>query len=378
MHLTDRQLNRATLERQLLLQRVPLEVEPAVAHLLALQAQSPPSPYLALWNRLTGSVPSDLDAAYASGRVVRATSLRITLHAMHVDDHPVLRAAMLPALRASRLRDRRFTESGLTAEEVDALAPRVLAFAATEGRTRAEVETHLAEHLGAPPHERVWWALRTYAALRYAPTGDPWSFGATPAYLAAAPDHEVDPVGAIAEVVRRYLAAFGPASIQDVAQFTLLRQHQLAPAVETLGDELERHTAEGGRTLLDLADAALPEDDGPAPPRLLPMWDGTLLAYADRSRVLPDAHRPVVIRRNGDVLASVLVDGQVRGVWRTVDGDVEVTAFEPLDDATWEALAVEAAALRELLAERDAAPYGRYDHWWAKLPDGDRRLVTRG
>jgi hypothetical protein len=378
MYLTDRQLNRATLERQLLLRRASLEVEPAVAHLFALQAQSPPSPYLALWNRLAGFAPADLDAAYAAGRVVKATLLRITLHAVQTDDHAVLRAAMLPALRASRLGDRRFTDSGLTADEVDGLEPHVLAFAADEGRTRAEVEAHLTEHLGDPPHERAWWALRTYAALRHAPTGGPWAFGATPAYLAADAHGDLDHASAIREVIRRYLAAFGPARIQDLVQFTLLRQRQVVPVLDAMGDELEQHTAETGHTLVDLAGAAPAADDGPAPPRLLPMWDSVLLAYADRSRVLPDAYRPLVIRRNGDVLASVLVDGRVRGVWRTVDDEVEVTAFEPLGEATWEELAAEATALRELLADRDTAPYGRYDHWWAKLPDGERRILTGG
>jgi hypothetical protein len=96
------------------------------------------------------------------------------------------------------------------------------------------------------------------------------------------------------------------------------------------------------------------------------MWDSTLLAFADRSRVLPDAWRPHVIRRNGDVLPTVLVDGHVAGVWRTVEGVVEVTAFEDLDGDTWSVLSDEAAALRSFVSDRDPNVFGRYSHWWDK------------
>jgi hypothetical protein len=96
------------------------------------------------------------------------------------------------------------------------------------------------------------------------------------------------------------------------------------------------------------------------------MWDSVLLAHADRRRLIPEAYRPHVIRRNGDVLATVLVDGEVAGVWRQVDGVIEVTAFHDLSGETWDGIAREARALRAFLAERDGALYGRFQHWWAK------------
>jgi hypothetical protein len=374
--LTARQLNRATLARQLLLRREPLPVEEAVRRLLAVQAQAPPSPYIALWNRIVGFDPADLDAAFADGRVVKATLLRITLHAVHHDDLGPLHRAMLPSLRAARLHDRRFRETGLSVDDADALLPHVLDHTA-EPRTRAEVEAHLATHLGEPPHEHVWWALRTFAPLVHHATGGNWSFGTSPTFRAApfddaATDHEA----AVAVLVQRYLAAFGPATTRDVGQFTLLRQPVIRAALERLADEVIRYEGPEGEVLWDVADGDLPDEDVVAPPRLLPMWDSTLLAYADRRRIIPEEHRSLVIRRNGDVLPTTLVDGHVRGVWRATADGIEVTAFEPLDDEVWAGLAEEASDLVTLLAPRDPQVYGRYGHWWGKLPTAERRIVA--
>jgi hypothetical protein len=131
-----------------------------------------------------------------------------------------------------------------------------------------------------------------------------------------------------------------------------------------------------GGELLDLPNAVLPDPDIPAPPRLLGMWDSVLLAHADRSRILPPAYRPHVIRQNGDVLPTLLVDGEVAGVWRTVEGGIEAGAFHPLPMKVWRELAAEAAALAAFLADREPAVYRRYGHWWAKgLPIDERRVL---
>ncbi len=140
-----------------------------------------------------------------------------------------------------------------------------------------------------------------------------------------------------------------------------------------LGDQL---TALPGGKLYDVPDAPLPPEDALAPPRLLPMWDNALLAYADRARLIPPEYRKVVIRMNGDVLPTELVDGYVAGVWRTVPAGVEVTAFRTLPAAAWEALASEAAALSAFLADRDPLVYARYSQWWEKpLPAAEVRLL---
>lgn len=105
------------------------------------------------------------------------------------------------------------------------------------------------------------------------------------------------------------------------------------------------------------------------------MWDSVLLAHADRSRVIPPAYRRLVIRVNGDVLPTLLVDGRVAGVWRALDGGIEATAFHDLPTAVWGGLAEEAASLTALLAGRDTEVYRRYHHWWPKLPGGQVRLL---
>jgi hypothetical protein len=222
MALTHRELNRATLARQLLLQREPLDVGDAVRRVLALQAQSPASPYLALWSRLADFDPADLDRAFTERAVVKATLMRITLHAVHADDYRDLHTAMQRTLRAARLNDRRFKASGLSAAEADAVIPDLIAFAA-QPRTRTEAETWVAERVGAGASTGLWWALRQYAPILRAPTGGPWSFGAQTSYVAAdaPPRTEAEWDGALRVLVRRYLVAFGPASMADIAQFAL-------------------------------------------------------------------------------------------------------------------------------------------------------------
>jgi hypothetical protein len=369
-----RQLNRATLSRQLLLHREPLPVAEAVRRTVGLQAQEPASPHLALWNRVDGFDPTELDAAYAGGTVVRATLMRITLHAVHADDYPSFHAAMAPSLRASRLFDRRFRDSGLTPAELDALEAELLANSARP-RTGAEITATLEERLGDRAG-RAWWALRTYAPLLHAPTGGPWSFRPRGSFIAAPAswprESHLDAVG---RLLLRYLQGFGPASVPDMAQFTLLTRGAVRQAIESLGGQLVQIEGPAGETLFDLADAPLPDAETAAPPRLLPMWDSVMLAYADRSRVIPPHHRPLVIRRNGDVLPTLLVDGFVAGVWRAIDGAIEATPFEPLPADAWDGLASEAAALLQLLQQRDPKVYGRYTHWWRDLPSARSRRL---
>ncbi len=375
MRLTARQLNRATLDRQLLLRRERLTVPDAVRRITALQAQEPASPYLALWSRLEAFDAAELDAAYASGAIVKASLMRITLHAVHAADYPVYHAAMVRTLRQARLGDPRFTRGGLSIPEADALLPEVLAFL-DEPRTRVEAEAWLDGRLPDGASHPAFWAMRTYAPFHHAPVGGPWSFGPKAAFTAAPgtlPAEERE--ASITSLARRYLAGFGPASAADLSQFTLLQRGVARDALAALGNEVVLHEGPDGSPLYDVAGAAIPADDTPAPPRLLPMWDSTLLAYADRSRVIPPDYRKHVTRMNGDVLPTLLVDGEVAGVWRTVEGGIEATAFHQLPDDTWAGLAGEAAELVAFLAEREPAVYRRYGHWWAKLPATEVRVL---
>jgi DNA glycosylase AlkZ-like len=374
MRLTARQLNRATLGRQLLLQREPLDVVVAVRRVVAIQAQEPASPYLALWNRIAGFDPADLDAAFADHAVVKASLIRLTLHAVHAEDYPAFHNAMVSSLRASRLNDARFRPSGLSIAEVDALLPEFIG-AVTRPHTVAELEARLVDQLGEP-RERLWWALRTFAPLMHVPTGGPWSFGPRASFVAArtilTAEYREESVRAL---LRRYLEAFGPASVQDFGQFTMLRVPVIREAIRGLGDEVVTLEGPDGAELFDVPDGLLPDEDTPAPPRLLPMWDSVLLAYADRSRVIPPELRKLVIRQNGDVLPTLLVDGFVAGVWRPVEGGIEATAFRPLSDEAWTGLTTEARALLALLAGRDPNVYRRYAHWWKTLPNAEVRVL---
>lgn len=374
MPLTERQLNRATLARQLLLRREPIPAVEAVRRVVALQAQEPASPYVALWTRVAAFDPSALEAAFAARAVVKASLWRLTLHAVHADDYGPFHDALSPSLRASRLFDRRFGPSGLTIPEVDALLPGLAAYAG-EPRTVPELRAHLEARLGEG-HEAVWWAFRTFAPLHHVPTGGPWSFGPKAAFVAAPARRAGAHVEAVGHVVRRYLEGFGPATIQDVGTATILRMPVLREAIDRLGDEaVVRLEGPDGMALLDVPGGVVPDEDAAAPPRFLPMWDSTLLAYADRSRIIPPEYRKSVIRTNGDTLSTILVGGRVAGVWRPVDGGIEVAAFRALDDDAWAGLADEARSLLAVIVTRDPRLYRRYDRWWADLPAAEVRVL---
>jgi hypothetical protein len=382
MPLSARALNRATLARQMLLRRERVPVVEAVRRVLALQAQDPVGPYLALWSRVEDFDPGELDQAFTAHEVVRAHLMRITIHAVAAADYPPFHAAMQRTLRAARLHDERFRRAGLSIPDTDALIPGLAAYL-EQPRTTDEVEAWLDERIGVRERPGVWWALRHYGPFVHAPVGGPWSFGVKRVMTAArlGPDAVRDAAAGLLILVRRYLEAFGPASLTDMRQSMLVDAPALKAAVQTLGDDLIRLDGPGKAVLYDLADAPpLPDDDTPAPPRFLPMWDNVLLAYADRSRLIPPELRTVIARKNGDLLPTVLVDGVVAGVWRPVpDGPgIEVTALTTLDDDAWAALETEAKTLDAFLAARDRSIYRRHQNWWRDLPAKGIRILGGG
>jgi hypothetical protein len=365
---TKEALTYETMVRQGLSSRRLVGVADAVRSVLALQAQEPAAPYLALWNRIEGFDANDLDRALADGAIVKAPLFRFTLHAVDAGDLPWARAAM-----QSRVRDAGYLDVlddiGLTAERVDELLER-LSTVMAEPHDNTDMEQVLSElvpETGDPA--RLWSALRV-VAFRHAPTSDPWSFGRRPAFLPCTVAADDEPA-ATAELVRRYLTAFGPATVADMSQFTILKRSALREVVESMSDVVAVAGPDGSQ-LVDV-NGGEPRPDAEMatlPPRLLGMWDSVLLAYADRSRVIPDEHLPHVIRRNGDVLPTVLVNGLVRGVWRASTDAIEVRALEPMDDATLHDLNDEARDLRRLLADREPAVFSRFGRWWDHLPDG--------
>jgi hypothetical protein len=378
MPITPRGLNRATLGRQLLLARVGLDVVTATRHIVAVQAQHPASPYLALWNRIAEFDAAELDAAFAGFAVVKSNMVRMTLHATVAEDYRAFREATEPSLRGAML-GRYFAVNGLSLGDGDALTSELCAFA-ERPRTAAECATWLEQRLGARSHRTAWRGLRQYAPLWRVPDRRPWSFDTNPSYVAPATlptlaDTDVANMS-LRTLIRRYLAGFGPASVADMALFAQVQRARAKAAVRALGEELERLEGPGGTVLYDLPGSRLPDEDTPAPPRLLGMWDNVLLAHVDRDRVIPPAYRKHVTRTNGDVLPTLLVDGYVAGVWRQVEAGIEATAFHPLSDEVWDALAAEARSLLALLGERDRRVYGRYDRWWTELPAAEVRVLV--
>ena len=301
--LTLRELNRALLERQMLLKRKRLGVQEAVERLCALQAQYSLSPYIALWSRLTGFQREELTRALEEREVVKSTLFRITLHITSARDYPYFAAAFLPAAQEMTAR--------VTPEQTAKLSRKVHA-ASKKPLTHEQLEALAAEEMGGR------WRTRILAPLLHLPPSGTWRFWGTPTLLGMKtwlgvdlPDREE---GA-KRIVERHLAAFGPATQQDLLRFAGVRVGDLRPGLEQL--ELRAFRDERGRKLLDLPRAPLPDGETPAPIRFLPKWDSSILAYAppERTRILPEKFRSTVIRKNGDVLPTVLVDGFVAATW---------------------------------------------------------------
>jgi hypothetical protein len=373
MQLNADQLNRATLDRQSLLRRKPGDVVAAVRSAVAVQAQSPASPYIGLWNRVEGFDPAELDAAFTSFEIVRGNPIRTTLHAVAADEYRPFREATEPSLYAAKLGGR-IAESGIAAKEAAECAADILEFAA-EIRTARECEARLAERLGPETAKAAWPGIRQYAPLLRVPLGGPWKFNEKVSYLAA-PDRPTlgdrDAADAALEgLVLRYLSGFGPASVPDIAQFAMVQRGRATHAVKALGERLHRYEGPNGEALYDLPEATVPDPETPAPPRLMAMWDNVFLGYSDRSRTIPADLRATLIRNNGDVLPMILVDGRAAGVWRATAAGIEATAFRPLTDEAWAGLAAEAEALAAFLADRDPEVYSRHHHWWKRLPAGE-------
>ena len=361
--LTLRELNRATLARQLLLERVPLDVPTAVHRLCALQAQRPRAPYVALAARLEGFERDDLSRALHDRSVVRATLMRETIHLVTAADYPhdaVAMATYFRTLRANHLPD------GVDMERVVELAGHA-AQALAEPLEATALRPILTELEREMEDDRVWRRVRTNAPILHVPGEEPHAFGQRNRFVAAAAwlgTLEAEEADGITRLARRYFAAFGPASRADLAAFTGLAVATLAPALDVLEPELEHVTDERGRKLYDVRDAPRPPADTPVPLRLLGEWDNVLLAHADRTRMFEDETRRRVIRKNGDVLPTILLDGVVAGRWwwrRKKDlATLEATSFVKLTKALRAELEHEAELVLRVLepaATRFAVEY---------------------
>jgi hypothetical protein len=309
--LSLRALNRATLARQLLLERSELGPVEAVEHLVGMQAQLPMNPYLGMWSRLDGFDPEALGQLLTDRKLVRIVLMRTTIHLVSADDCLRLRPLVQPAL------DRELAHHGEHSPKLRGidLAP-VLAFAATilerphtGPQLRAALATRFPEHDPAA----LAYACRNNLALVQVPPRGVW--GRTSQVTVATAESWLGrPLAAnpsIDEVVLRYLGAFGPASVADVAAWSGLTGFR--EVLERLRPRLRTFRDPGGRELFDLPDAPRPDPETPAPPRFLPEYDNVLLSHADRSRFASEAHRRAWA--TGRIQGSVLDDGFGVATW---------------------------------------------------------------
>ena len=319
--LTQRELNRTTLLRQLLLRRERLSPVRAIERVAALQAQWAPAPYVALRARLEGFEREALERALARGTVVKGLLMRATMHLVSKRDYPWFDACVRDARTAARTRGTKPPSA------------RVVRRAVTLIRERPHTRPELMRALGYDPRTQDPHELRQFgwivalARLEQTPEAAFWSFRGSPSLRPM--EHDLPPQPeAAAYLIRRYLAAFGPATRADVSQWSGVPIRDLAAGFERL--RLRSFRDERSRELLDLPRAPLASADVPAPVRLLPRWEELLLSHKDRTRVLPDEYRSQVIAVNGDVRQAILVDGFVAGYWEQDGERVTIHPFAPL------------------------------------------------
>ncbi len=311
--LGQRALNRALLARQMLLERSPMPVAQAVGHLVGLQAQAPWSPYHALWSRLAGFDAHELGGLLTERRVVRIVIMRGTVHLVTDDDCLFLRP-LHDAFLARGLATSNWAR-GVEGLDLDAVV--------AEGRALVEAEPLPFGELGArlartwPDRDPATLAqvVRAMAPLVQVPPRAVW--GRSGQVVVTTAEHwlgrPLDDAPSLDDLVLRYLAAFGPASVMDVQAWSGLTR--LRAVADRLGDRVVRFRTEAGRELLDLPDAPRPDPDTPAPVRFLPDFDNVLLSHADRTRIVDDAVRKRLQRVNGVLPGSVLADGRVAAIW---------------------------------------------------------------
>jgi hypothetical protein len=371
--LSVRALNRATLGRQGLLARSDLDPVTAVERFGGLQAQEAASPAIALWSRLEAFEPEALRTAIAARRIVKASLMRSTLHLVSAADYGPFFAALHPMLRAIRPGLLR----GLALDDLPIadLVEATLAFA-TEPRSNAQLRQHLSALVPDDTDGTTWLRVRRHAAMVLAPEeGGGWSFGRRPRFVASRSwlrdwSPVEDEAAATAHLVKRYLAAFGPARPADVTAWCGLTATRVRGALAAM-EPLARYRDERGRELVDLADMPTPppDENADAPVRLLPMWDSVLLAHADRTRVIADEHRKAVIAGNGDVAPTFLVDGFVAGMWWAEHhGRIVFEPFRRLARSTRSALESEAERLAAFVASCEPGVFGRYRTSRARRP----------
>ena len=362
--LSLRDLNRALLARQMLLERQKLDVVRAIERLAALQAQWSPSPYIALWSRLVDFDRSVLWSAIEKKHtVIRARLMRGTLHLVSARDFYAYAVATQDLQRGAW--NRLQVGRGVDPKRVARLA---IAYAKTP-RAKVDVLAHVTKTVGAlggPFDWLIWRFVSAHADLISAPPGGHWEYGGTDApYVAArhwikegARPTEED---ALELLIRRCVAAFGPVTLADIAKFAGQVPARIRPVLERIAPSFVTFADEGRRVLFDLPRAPRPDPETRAPVRFLPRYDELLIAYQHRDRVMPARFRKRIYSKNAIVEAVLLVDGFGAGTWglqRTkTDAVLRIEPFAKLSSADRRAAAAEGERLARFIAP-DAKSHG--------------------
>jgi hypothetical protein len=337
--LGPRDLNRALLARQRLLERSDLSIVEAVEQVGGLQAQYAPSAYVGLWTRLAGFERSDLTRALMARDVVTATLMRTTIHVVSAREYWRYALGVRAARRAALVR----ADRSLDPAAMDAAAARLRDALAGGPRDAKELGDLGSGFLGR---------IGTWVDLVRVPPSGTWE--RRRADRLALAEQWIGPSDVSAEegrvhLVRAYLRAFGPAAWKDIASWSGLAVADVSAAGAELA--LVRYRDAQGRALVDVPNAALPDPDTAVPVRFLPHWDANLLVHARRTGLLPEEHRGRVFStKNPFSVGTYLVDGRVVGSWALREGRVELTPFEPIGRRTQEAVEEERSALESFHA----------------------------
>ncbi|NEE01139.1 winged helix DNA-binding domain-containing protein [Phytoactinopolyspora halotolerans] len=351
--LQRRALNRATLERQLLLRRSDMSPLAAVEHLVGLQAQAPFSPYYQLWSRLRDFDPHTLGQLLLDRQVVRIVVMRGTIHLLSAADCATLRPLTQPIMDRDLGTNTQYA-AGIRGLDLDHLAAVARAVVEEEPRSNAELAAVLAERFPERDRSSLAYAARGLLPLVQVPPRAVWGRSAQARLTTAEAwlGRGLDPAPSIDAVVLRYLAAFGPGSVADVQTWSGLTR--LREVVERLRPELRTFRTEEGKELFDLPDAPRPDPDTPAPPRFLPDFDNVLRSHTDRTRLIDPEDMKRMHVRNGVTPSFFLVDGVVAGTWRlTVErkaATLRITPFRRLPRAEQPGLVEEGERLLAMAA----------------------------
>jgi hypothetical protein len=341
--LGERELNRALLARQLLLERSKGPIPKVLDRMGTLQAQYAPSMYIGLWARMDGFERDQLDRALERRSVAQGTLMRSTIHLVSKADYWPAAIGIRRGRREAWLKYGPRRE--YTSAQMSTHARKLRAELGDGTMSRKEIHELLGKDSIVTNGVNAWLDL-----VRVPPSGT-WErrradlYAAADQWLGSPP--KLEDVDGLELLAKRYLGAFGPATVEEAANWAGLHPRRLAPALERI--KLRRFLAEDGSELIDLPRAPLPDPETPAPVRFLPTWDATLLVHARRTGILPEEHRPKIFSsKNPQSVPTFLVEGRVAGTWRYEKGKAKVEPFGRISAAARRELGEEADRLAEL------------------------------